>query len=78
MPRSCKIYSCKILRSDRCCADCDRLVCRDRCLNNPDRCGQVVTGKKMRIHKRGSVKDEPERPRITVFPGEGKDKFMGR
>lgn len=76
MSRRCRIYDCKVLRTDRCCADCDRPACRDRCLNSPDRCGQMVTGEKLQIHKRCSAKDEAKKPRITVFPGEGKDKFM--
>ena len=38
--RRCRIFSCG--ESNVCCADCTRDDCNKRCLNSPDRCGQVI------------------------------------
>ena len=36
--RVCTIHNCSYTRDRRCCADCDRISCQNRCLNSPDRC----------------------------------------
>lgn len=77
MDRRCQLGGCRHRRGDPCCADCDRTECKDRCLNDPDRCGQVFDCQKMRVHKRSSDKNGQQKYKITVFPGERKDKFIG-
>lgn len=75
MARSCQLGGCHRRRGDPCCADCSRQDCPDRCLNDPARCGQVQPRGRFRVcQKRTAL--YPVRPKITVFPGEGKDKFI--
>ena len=38
--RRCRIFSCG--ESNVCCADCPKTDCKRRCLNAPERCGQVI------------------------------------
>ena len=40
--RRCRIFACQKERDGLCCADCAREDCNKRCLNSPDRCGQVI------------------------------------
>lgn len=40
--RRCRIFACQKERDGLCCADCARDDCNKRCLNSPDRCGQVI------------------------------------
>ena len=77
MDRRCQLGCRRHRRGDPCCADCDQPECKDRCLNDPDRCGQVLTCQKMRVYKRSSDKNSQQKYKITVFPGESKDKFIG-
>ena len=75
MSRHCQIYVCSTRNKDVCCADCDRQACTNRCLNAPERCGQVFSGKKPRVIERSTAKEEQKNVRMTVCPGECKDKF---
>lgn len=50
--RSCQIFNCDQMRGNICCAYCVKKVkCKNPCLNNPQRCGQV----------KGEVVDDEER-----------------
>lgn len=40
--RRCRIFACQKERDGLCCADCAREDCNRRCLNSPNRCGQVI------------------------------------
>lgn len=75
MDRRCQLGGCRHRRGDPCCADCDQPECKDRCLNDPTRCGQVSLGGRFRVCKR-SNQSEREWAKITVFPGEEKDRFQ--
>ncbi len=49
--RHCKIFNCDRWHGNICCMDCiNRTSCKNHCLNNPERCGQVkeegMTGEK--------------------------------
>ncbi len=40
--RHCQIFNCDRKHGNICCADCiNRSSCKNPCLNNPERCGQV-------------------------------------
>lgn len=40
--RRCMIFNCDHMRGNICCADCShKSKCKNPCLNNPHRCGQV-------------------------------------
>ncbi|WP_313525430.1 hypothetical protein [Anaerotignum sp.] len=40
--RRCAVFNCNRRHGNTCCADCvNRASCKNPCLNNPQRCGQV-------------------------------------
>lgn len=50
--RSCQIFNCDHMRGNICCTDCiNKAKCKNHCLNDPQRCGQV----------KGEVVDDEER-----------------
>lgn len=50
--RFCEIFNCDHMRGNICCMDCmNKAKCKNPCLNNPQRCGQV----------KGEVVDDEER-----------------
>lgn len=56
--RHCKIFECGYTGNNLCCADCMRTGCKNRCLNAPERCGQVIQ-RKQEKPKAPEEKKEP-------------------
>lgn len=53
--RICNTFDCSYA-AHGCCADCDRIKCRNRCLNHPDRCNNwSITTARPAGRERGSV-----------------------
>lgn len=57
--RRCRIFACQKERDGLCCADCARDDCNKRCLNSPDRCGQV-------IKRQPKEKDDAQQAKIAA------------
>lgn len=59
--RRCGIFECGYIEDNLCCADCTRTGCKNRCLNAPERCGQVIQRKqekpKQEEKKQSSAKE---------------------
>lgn len=56
--RQCSIYKCTKVGAWRCCADCGRADCNQRCQNHPDRC-KCVKAPAPRITKNNNPLIDP-------------------
>lgn len=65
-PRGCRLTRCAVVRKYLCCADCERADCENRCLNGPERCGQVKE-----LHGRGGKGPTFDRERILALYASG-------
>ena len=54
--RRCRIFSCG--ESNVCCADCKKEDCKRRCLNSPERCGQVIQREEKRTETSGPHREQ--------------------
>lgn len=57
--RVCLIYKCTKAGDRRCCIDCDKIPCPNRCQNHPDRCKCWADEEQLKQgQKKGSAKSE--------------------
>lgn len=68
--RRCRIFFCG--ESNVCCADCTRDDCNKRCLNSPDRCGQVIQREEKRTETSGQNRVQSKQ---TFYTAESDDNF---
>lgn len=67
--RRCRIFACG--ESNVCCADCTRDECNKRCLNSPDRCGQVIQREEKRTETSGPHREQSKQTFYTAESDEG-------
>ena len=67
--RRCRIFSCG--ESNVCCADCKKDDCNKRCLNSPDRCGQVIQREEKRTETSGPHREQSKQTFYTAESDEG-------
>lgn len=70
--RRCGIFECGYIEDNLCCADCKKEDCKRRCLNGPERCGQVI----QRDAKRTETSDpHREQAKQTFYTAESDEGF---
>lgn len=67
--RRCRIFSCR--ESGLCCADCKKEDCKRRCLNAPERCGQVIQRAEKRTETSGPHREQSKQTFYTAESDEG-------
>ena len=68
--RRCRIFTCR--DSGLCCADCKKEDCKRRCLNSPERCGQVIQREEKRTETSGQNRVQSKQ---TFYTAESDDNF---
>ena len=68
--RRCRIFSCG--ESNVCCADCQKTDCKRRCLNAPERCGQVIQREEKRTGTSGQNRVQSKQ---TFYTAESDEEF---